>query len=112
MAKGGKTGGRQKGTPNKATADMKTLLDREVDFSTLFSKLFELVEGITVQEVNKKGEAVTYTLPPDIRAAEMLLLYRFGKPVQGVDITTAGDKLMPPIIGLIIEQPTQDESTA
>lgn len=76
---GGKTGGRKKGTPNKSQSDLKVILDAEVDFGVVVSKLFELVEGIEVQE--KQGdEMVVYSKPPDAKAADILLAYRFGRP--------------------------------
>lgn len=88
MAKNGeKTGGRKKGTPNKSTAEIKEILDREVDFEVVVSKLFELVEGVESEKYSG-GESIVYQEKPDSYAAKILLEYRFGKPLQTINQNT------------------------
>ena len=86
-----KTGGRTKGTANKATQELKNIIDSCVDMNQVVGKLYELVNGVTVQET--KGEApVVYQKPPDSFAAKILLEYRYGKPQQYIDVTSKGEK--------------------
>lgn len=88
MTKNGeKSGGRKKGTPNKSTAEIKELLDEEVDFGVVISKLFELVEGVSLEKQTMEG-AIVYQEKPDAYAAKILLEYRYGKPVQTVNQNT------------------------
>lgn len=84
---GQKSGGRRKGTPNKATAEIREILDEEVDFNTLVSKLFELVEGVSIEKYTPDG-AIVYQEKPDAYAAKILLEYRYGKPLQTVNQNT------------------------
>ena len=82
MTKRVKTGGgSRKGVPNKSTLEVKELLDANVDFSVLITKLFQLA--------TQKGDST---------AAKILMEYRFGKPHQSTDITTNGKSLIPPQI--------------
>lgn len=88
MTKNGeKSGGRKKGTPNKVTAEIREILDQEVDFETVVSKLFELVEGVSIEKYTSEG-AIVYQEKPDAFAAKLLLEYRFGKPIQTVNQNT------------------------
>ncbi len=85
-----KTGGRKKGVSNKATLEIKTIIDNHVNFSEVVLKLLELVNGVNVQE-QKGMEMIYYSKPPDPAAAKILLEYRFGKPSQSIDMNLSGD---------------------
>ena len=87
MARNGtKTGGgSRKGSPNRSTLEIKSIIDECVDFKEVVLKLVELVQGVEVQE--KIGrEIVIYTKPPDSTAAKILMEYRFGKPQQSIEL--------------------------
>lgn len=74
--KGEHRGGRKKGTPNKATADIKAAIDAAVDFNELLKVAYRLALG------------------GDMAALKLLLEYRFGKPSQVIEqkggLTDAG----------------------
>ena len=72
MAKGVKTGGRVKGTPNKATADIKALAQQ---FGPEAIK--ELATLMTTSESHQAR----------IAAAKELLDRGYGKAMQGVELT-------------------------
>ena len=59
--KSGNPNGRPLGKRNKSTEEIKQLLDNEVEFAEVVKKLFSMA---------KRG---------NVRAAELLLAYRFGK---------------------------------
>jgi len=88
MAIGKKTGGGSRlGSPNKSTAEIKELLDREVDFGVVISKLYELSQGVESEKFSM-GDSIIYQEKPDAYAAKILLEYRYGKPVQTVNQNT------------------------
>jgi hypothetical protein len=60
----------------------------------LLDALFELAEGVTVQEV-KDGQTVVYTRPPDFKAASYLVDRVMGKPVQAVEASGPGGDPIP-----------------
>jgi hypothetical protein len=70
MAKGLKTGGRHKGTPNKATAEARTACSRLVDDPAYRTKLAARLR--------------TGTIAPAVEC--MLWHYSKGKPVERVDV--------------------------
>lgn len=72
MAKGVKTGGRVKGTPNKATADIKALAQQ---FGP--EAIQELATLMTTSESHQAR----------IAAAKELLDRGYGKAMQGVELT-------------------------
>lgn len=74
--------GRKKGGHNKATIEIKTILSRVVDWDIVIGKLYELVQGVSVREFDKKGEAHIYDKSPDAFSAKILLEYGFGKAPQ------------------------------
>jgi hypothetical protein len=74
-----KLGGRQKGTGNKATVELKELLNRMVPEKEL--------EALWRKKLGHKDPAIA------MKALELMLHYRFGKPVQPV----AGEEMAPPI---------------
>lgn len=87
--RGHKTGGgSRKGIPNKSTQEIKELLDEQVNFGLVISKLFELSQGVEVEKYSSK-ESVVYSEKPDVLAAKILLEYRYGKPVQRIDQTSS-----------------------
>jgi len=60
----------------------------------VIEKLFEVVEGVTVQKYDKRQrKEIIYSQPPDSFAAKVLLEFRFGKPAQAVDVTSQGKSL-------------------
>lgn len=75
MAKGLKTGGRSKGTPNKVTSDVRALAQQYTDVS--LKALARIVE---------KGERETAI----VSAANALLDRAHGKPRQALEHTGAG----------------------
>lgn len=85
---GEKTGGRVAGSLNILTKDVRSLIDSEMDMSDVIRKLLELVMGVTVQELDSKGNPFIYTCKPDAYAAKILLEYRYGKPAQSLNIST------------------------
>lgn len=94
MAFGKKTGGgSRKGSPNKSTLEIKTIIDAVVDFKVVVSKLYELSKGIKVE-----GNDGVYQKEPDPTAAKILMEYRFGKPHQALDVTSDGQSIAPQII--------------
>ena len=74
-----KLGGRQKGTGNKATVAIKELLNSKV----------------TDEELWKLWKKKLYSKDPHIaiKALELVLHYKYGKPVQPI----VGEELAPPI---------------
>ena len=72
--KGKKTGGRKKGTPNKATADARAACALIVDDPTYRRNLLARAQ---------RGE-----LPPAVET--MLWAYAHGKPTQALDVEIAG----------------------
>jgi hypothetical protein len=91
MAKGKKTGGRKAGTPNKSTLEIKGIIDSEVDFSVVVSKMYELVKGVEVQGTNRDGTTYAIDLQPNPSAARILLEYRFGKPREVIELDTGAN---------------------
>jgi hypothetical protein len=84
-------GGRPRGSENKCTVQARDLIDRlakerygKDGFGAVINKMFELVDGVTLQYVNKKGEEVIYTEKPDAFAVKVLMEYRFGKAPQPI----------------------------
>lgn len=76
----------------------------EVALDFVESKLFELIEGVTVQEI-VKGKPVIYTLPPNVTACIFYLKTK-GKGrgyVERQEFTGADGKALVPITGMIVE---------
>ena len=69
MAEGKKTGGRQAGTPNKATAEARQAIAAFVDGNAhrLTGWLDQVAEGVKVEVLNDKGQPVghEYVVPPN-----------------------------------------------
>jgi hypothetical protein len=65
----GNPAGRPKGRPNKSTAEIKELIAERVPFEKLIDKLFALA------------------MRNNVKAAECLLAYRFGRPSSADEIT-------------------------
>lgn len=72
MAKGIKTGGRAKGTPNKATADIKALAQAYAP---------EAISALATILMNSESDTAR------IAAAKELLDRGYGKAMQGVELT-------------------------
>jgi hypothetical protein len=94
MAKGIKTGGRQKGKLNKSTIDVKAMIDavgkKHGGLKVVIGKLYEMAIGIEVQDKTPLGITTVYSEPPNVNAAKILMEYRFGKPQQTVDLKSDG----------------------
>lgn len=73
---------------SKVGAAEKRIADR---LPELIDHLFELSEGVTVQETDAQGREKVYTRPPDFRAASYLIDRILGKPVQAVDAELTGE---------------------
>ena len=82
-----KTGGRTKGTRNKAPNELKTILDKIVDYEKVALKLFELSQGVLVQKKDKKGVPYIYEQPPDGLAAKTIFEFRFGRAAQTMAVS-------------------------
>lgn len=68
MAEGKKTGGRQAGTPNKATNEARQAIGAFVDGNAhrLTEWLDRVADGIKGTQLNKEGEEVeVYVVPPN-----------------------------------------------
>lgn len=69
MAEGKKTGGRQAGTPNKATAEARQAIAAFVDGNAhrLTGWLDQVAEGVKVEVLDDKGQPVghEYVVPPN-----------------------------------------------
>jgi hypothetical protein len=90
MAKGAKTGGRQKGTPNKATADVKEAAQ---------AYTVEAVEALVAIMRDSESDAAK------VAAVKELLDRAHGKPKQSVDV---GGKLDVTKITRTIVDPKSD----
>lgn len=88
-----KSTGRPSGSLNKGTQEIRAILAERIDFGVVVDKLYELVQGVTVQETQKNGDEIIYTRPPDSKAAQILLEYGFGKPSQSIDLTSGNEPL-------------------
>src|SRR5947209_4218827 len=53
----------------------------------LVDKLLELADGVTVSEIDAKGEERVYLRPPDRQAAEYLLNRILGKPTERAELS-------------------------
>lgn len=76
MAKGAKTGGRKKGTPNRNASDVKQLVD------AIFKKVDPIEKAIKLLEFGSDKTQATVLV--------RLLEYRYGKPVQPIEGTQEG----------------------
>lgn len=77
MALGIKTGGRRKGTPNKATRDVQEFVDRVFKQIDPLEKTAQLLEG----ESEKVQAGVLLRL----------LEYRYGKPKESIELSGSID---------------------
>jgi hypothetical protein len=68
----GNPNGRPRGSRNKSTAEIRDLLDKHVSFDDLVAKLYALA---------RKG---------NVKAAEILLEYRYGKPKASDELRIEG----------------------
>lgn len=87
---------RTKGATNKATRDVKGLLDEASasygrgdrdGFAVAVRKLFDRAHGV-MAEREVQGERVVYEVPPDVLAIKTLLEFRFGKAKESVEVST------------------------
>jgi len=89
----GTNGGARPGAGRKAKAEKfagpiadaeKQIADR---LPEIIDWMFELAEGVTVQESMPNGGTKTYTRPPDRQANEYLLNRIMGKPTEHHEIS-------------------------
>lgn len=80
----------------------KRIADRLPD---LVDKLFELAEGVEVQDKGK-----VYCTPPDFRAASYLVDRILGKPTQAVDAAVSGPNGGPQVIRVLWGDADEDDS--
>lgn len=59
----------------------------------LVDKMVELVDGVEVQETDRRGQTKVYTTPPDRQAAEYLIDRVMGKAAQPIDVTYQVDEI-------------------
>jgi len=76
MAKGKKTGGRQKGSQNKTTKEIQGLVD------AIFRKVNPAAKAIKLLEFGTDRTQATVLL--------RLLEYRYGKPKEKIDLEVSG----------------------
>lgn len=99
----GHGGARQGAGFPKGKLKQKTLekkAEREIIFSFVSERLTGILEAMHSKAVgcaiiDKKddtGERI-FDLPPDEKAAKLLLEYAYGKPQQYVDITSGGERV-------------------
>ncbi len=88
--------GRKPGVINESKRILQSAIDRVAKkrggYEALIDKLWELVEGVEVEQTNKRGETSIYSQPPDAFAAKILLEFRFGKAPQAI-VGVDGEKL-------------------
>jgi hypothetical protein len=77
MAKGRKTGGRKKGTPNK-----------RLDLQEFLTAVFERVDPVKVAEKLLRAKG------PSERVLIRLLEYRYGRPPQGAEGSDGGTAVL------------------
>lgn len=77
--------GRKKGGRNKATQEIKDLLDEHVDFAEIVGKLSELAMGVLVERDTMAGKVI-YKEPPNIAASKILMEYQYGKAKESGSI--------------------------
>ena len=92
---GERRGGRQKGTPNKASADVKALIDQAGDIATVVRGLFQIATS---------GESEAGR----VAASKELLDRRFGKATQYVAGEDGGP--IPFLIATGVPRATEDRS--
>lgn len=86
-------GGRKKGVPNRATREIKAVIEATIPLVERIELLADLARGVTVQETKKNGKTTIYTKPPDREALEVLEAYATGRPKQYVDVTSDGNEI-------------------
>jgi uncharacterized lipoprotein YehR (DUF1307 family) len=84
-----KTGGRKRGTPNKATQEIKTLLAEEIDFRKVVRCLKKMMSGNNA-----------------FNACKLLLEYQYGKPKEKVEVDYTHEELdaLRRIAGQVMEE--------
>lgn len=93
----GRSGGKRAGAGRKPKAEKyatainraeKRIADR---LPELVDRLFELAEGVRVEELSLDGKSNVYQRPPDFKAASYLLDRILGKPTQAVEAEVETD---------------------
>jgi hypothetical protein len=94
-----KSGGGRRGAGRKTRAELYARPIRDAEnriadrLPFIIDKLFELGEGIMVQEQTENGPRV-YAKPPDRQSLEYLANRVMGKPTENVDLTSGGASLV------------------
>ena len=81
MAKGRKTGGRQKGTRNKSTSEAAAYVDRVEAYLRRNKKPLQNLVAVGAALLFGKDSA---------RVFELLMAYRYGKPMQPIEASGPG----------------------
>lgn len=73
--------------------------------------LFDLAEGVQIQEEDAEGRKRTYIRPPDFRAGAYLLDRILGKPAQSVEVDAPLNDTSGPVTirEVVIERPAVSE---
>lgn len=85
-------GGKRKGAgrpPNAQRFESQiSAADRRIAANLIryIENMEQLADGVTVQEVNQKGDVIVYTRAPDRAANEYLLNRIMGKPVERTEV--------------------------
>lgn len=107
-------GGKRPGSGRKPQGLKKVLYQTPVQLAEakiaaklpwLVDKLFELVEGVEIERVDRQGQRRIYSQPPDRQAAEYLINRVLGMPTQPVSLV---DKVR----ALAAQEGFSDEETA
>lgn len=113
-SEGKKSGGRLPGTPNRRNANVRHIIDDNVDFNKVIAAMYKLAIGVKVLRTTDDGREV-YLKPPDPQAAKLLLAYRYGIPKQEIAISATaepitGFNILPPGVYTEIEISAEDKS--
>ena len=84
-----KTGGRQKGTPNRSRSEVIEIIESIIPLKEQIKLLAQLSRGVLVQD--ETNTAIIYQKPPDVKALNILIEHRVGKPMQVTEITSDGE---------------------
>ena len=79
-------GGSRKGIKNKATKELRDIIEEAISTRERMDLLAQLARGVTVKEEKKSGPVI-YTTPPSDFAIRQLNEYQYGKPRQQLEVT-------------------------
>jgi hypothetical protein len=91
---GERRGGRAKGTRNRATREIREIIDSIIPAKERIQLLAQLARGVTVEHAS----GIVYKLPPDLQALKILEEYATGRPVQRVVASTSEGQPLPVLL--------------